>query len=176
MQDPTRSRRHLRSRAGQAIAEFAISAIVLLLLLLAILQFAFIYNAQIGITNSIRDAARYGSSFTANDDTAASTAAGSTWSFTTSTLSSHVSPYYSTRLVAGSGACFEGYTDSNGQPAVRVRVSAIYDHPLVVPLISAIIDGFDGSNDGSFRLTSSIELRVDNPAEPVPAVSSRCSP
>ena len=177
MHDSLHSQRRRRSRAGQAIAEFAISAIVLLLLLLAILQFAFLYNAQIGVTNSVRDAARYGSSLTANDDGTTVLAANSTESFLTSTLTAHVSPYYSTRLAAGSGVCFEEYSDPNLQSAIRIRVTAIYEHPLVVPLISAIIDGFDGSNDGFFAMTSSIELHVDNPAEPVPNLSTTiCRP
>jgi Flp pilus assembly protein TadG len=158
------------TESGQAIAEFAISAVILLLLLLAILQFAFLYNAQIGLTNGLRDAVRYGSSLTANTDATALTAANSTYSFLTTSLGSHVSPYSSSRLASGTQVCYEGYTDPTG-PAVRVKVTAVYDHPLLVPLINLIIDAFDGAVDGSYRITSTIEMRVDNPIDPVPALS-----
>lgn len=158
------------STRGQGLAEFAISATVLLLLLLSILQFAFLYNAQIGVMNSVRDAARYGSSLTANTDATATTAAGLTSAFLASTLASHVTPFSASR-VASASSCFEQYPDAGATPAVRVRVTVAYDHPLVVPLIGAIIDGFDGSFDGSFRMTSMIEIRVDNPADPVPALT-----
>jgi len=38
-----------------------------------------------------------------------------------------------------------------------------YRHPLFIPLISGIIDGFDGANDNAYRLGSSAEIRVANP-------------
>jgi len=159
--------------SGQAIAEFAISATVILLLLLSILQFGLLYNAQIGLTNGVRDATRYGSSLTANDDATATTQAGATWTFLTSSLGSHVTPYSPARLlVPGSEVCYEGYSDPSGAAAVRVRVTAVYQHPLVVPLVGMIIDAADGLSDGYYSLGSTSEMRVDNPAEPVPNVTS----
>lgn len=176
MPDSVRSQRRRRSRAGQAIAEFAISAIVLLLLLLAILQFAFIYNAQIGVANGVRDAARYGSQLLANTNATADTAAGQTYAFLSTSLGTYVAPYSPSNLGTGSQACFEPYTAPGAQPAVRVLVTAVYRHPLVVPLISTILDGFDSSSDGAFAMTTTLELRVDNPSEPVPSVAGiRCN-
>lgn len=170
--DPRQSSLNLDlSQGGQAIAEFAISAIVILLLLLSILQFGLIYNAQIGLTNGVRDAARYGASVTANTDATATTQATATWNYLASSLGSHVEPYSSAQLVAGSQVCYQEYTDSNGQVAVRVEVTAVYLHPLIVPLISAIIDAVDGSADGHYRITSTTEMRVDNPADPVPSIT-----
>ena len=55
-----------RREAGQSVAEFTIVAIPMLFLLLGILQFGLIYNAQVGLTNAIRDAARYGSGLPAS--------------------------------------------------------------------------------------------------------------
>ena len=46
---------------GQALTEFALVLPVLMLVLGAILQFGLIFTSQIGITNSVREAARYGS-------------------------------------------------------------------------------------------------------------------
>lgn len=160
------------TQSGQAIVEFAVSALVILLLLLAILQFALLYNAQIGLENGVRDATRYGSSLTANSDATAATQADATWTYLTASLGNHVTPYSAARLATGSQVCYEGYTDANGQPAVRVRVTALYQHPLVVPLIAAILDPADGAGDGFFVINSTAEMRVDNPAEPIPAVTS----
>lgn len=171
MDPSTDLRRHHHRAAGQAIAEFALSGTLILLLLLTILQFALLYNAQIGLTNGVRDATRYGSSLTANTNATATTQASATWTFLTSSLSSHVTPYSAARLAPASQVCYEGYSDPGGQPAVRVRVTASYEHPLVVPLISQIIDAADGATDGYYVIRATSEMRVDNPAEPVPAVT-----
>lgn len=166
---------------GQAIAEFALAAIPLFMLLLAILQFGFIYNAQVGLTNAVRDAARYGSSLTANTDASALTAATNSFSFLTGSLDKYVAPYNAGLLVSGSGAsevCYTQHTDGNaGQSPVWVDVSAQYRHPLLVPLVGALIDVFDGASDGSFSITASTELRVDNPSAPAPLLSvTTCNP
>lgn len=166
---------------GQAIAEFALAAIPLFLLLLAILQFGFIYNAQVGLTNAVRDAARYGSSLTANTDASALVAATNSFSFLTGNLGKYVAPYNSGLLVSGSGAsevCYSQHTDGNaGQTPVWVDVSVQYRHPLLVPIVSLIIDAFDGASDGSFKITASTEIRVDNPSTPAPLLSvTTCNP
>ena len=179
--DPAILRATRSHERGQAIAEFALASIPLLLLLLGILQFGFIYNAQVGLTNAVRDTARYGSSLTANTDASATTAATNTFGFLTGSLDKYVAPYNSGLLVTGSGAsevCYSQHTDGNsGQTPVWVDVSAQYRHPLLVPLVGMIIDAFDGSADGSFTITSSTELRVDNPSAPAPILSSTaCNP
>src|SRR6476469_3301297 len=43
---------------GQALVEFALVLPVLVILLLSIIQFAFIFAAQTGVTNAVREAAR----------------------------------------------------------------------------------------------------------------------
>lgn len=174
--------RATRSRErGQAIAEFALAAIPLLFLLLGILQFGYIYNAQVGLTNAVRDTARYGSSLTANTDVTATTAATDTYGFLTGSLGKYVAPYDSGLLVTGAGAsevCYSQHTDGNaGQAPVWVDVSAQYRHPLLVPLVGVLIDAFDGAVDGSLNITASTEFRVDNPSTPAPVLSSTaCNP
>ncbi len=176
-------RRRRRAERGQSIVEFAIVAVPLLLLLLGILQFAYIYNAQIGLTNGVRAVARFGSSLTANTDGTAGTAASATYANLTGSLDDYVRPFAASRLASGTQVCFEPYQEqSNGapggtRPAVRVRVTAVYDHPLLVPIVGSIIDLVDGAANGSYRITSTIELRVDNPIDPAPAVGAgHCTP
>ena len=165
---------------GQAIAEFAVAAIPLLFLLLGILQFGFIYNAQVGLTNAVRDTARYGSSLVANTDANAPTAATNTYAFLTGSLGKYVTPYNAGLLEIGTGAseaCFSQHDDGTGQSPVWVTVTAEYRHPLLVPLVGLIIDAFDGSFDNSFTITASTEIRVDNPSSPAPVLSATaCNP
>lgn len=164
------------TQSGQAIVEFAVSALVILLLLLAILQFALLYNAQIGVSNGVRDTTRFGSQLKANTDATALAAATQTFAFLSTSIGTYVTPYSATSLGSASEACFEPYTDPAGQSAVRVRVTAVYLHNLVVPLIGAFLDGLDGTLDGRFAMTSDLEMRVDNPTEPVPALTgAQCS-
>jgi len=42
------------------------------------------------------------------------------------------------------------------------RVQVEYRHPLFIPLISQILDGFDGATDQAYRLGTSEEIRVSN--------------
>jgi len=153
--------------AGQAIAEFAIAAIPMLLLLLGILQFALIYNSQVGLTNAIRDAARYGSSIAVTDVATATTAANSTRTFLLGELPKYVSPYDATKVVtSATQVCYVQHSDgtTSGQPAF-VRVTLAYAHPLFVPIISFILDGFDGVSDSAYRITVTTELVDDNPTQ-----------
>ena len=135
------------------------------------MQFAYLYNAQIGLTNAVRDAARYGSTLVANSDATATTGAGRAATFLLSSLNTYITPYSTSAKGAGTQACYDDYVDSDGVSAARITVTAVYNHPLIVPLIGNIIDAFDGSADGAYRITVTFDLRVDNPPDPVPAIT-----
>jgi len=167
----TGARRTRHAANGQALAEFAVAAVPLLLLLLGILQFALIYNAQVGLTNGVRDAARYGSSLVANTDAAAGQAADLTIAFLGTALAANVVPYDAANVGVGTQVCFAPGTDTPLPTEIRVRVTAVYGHPLVVPLINLIVDAADGNSDGLYTISSTIELRVDNPPDPPLAVA-----
>lgn len=162
---------------GQSVAEFAIVAVPLLLLLLGILQFGLIYNAQVGLTNAIRDAARFGSTQPALDETSAGITATSTYNKLTASLAKYVSPYNAGDLDSTTRVCVSQHADGAGADPAFVRVTAAYDHPLIVPLIGSIIDAIDGSSNGRFRITATTELRVDNPTQGNVSISSpECRP
>jgi Flp pilus assembly protein TadG len=167
----------VRAHSGQAVAEFAIVAAPLLLLLLAILQFALIYNAQVGLTNAIRDAARYGSGLPVTTTAAAGPAASSTYSRLGAAMAANVAPFSASRLASATQVCFSAHDDGTGTTAAFVRVTAAYDHELVVPLVGAILDSIDGSTNGGFRITATTELRVDDPTQAAIVIpSSVCAP
>ena len=152
----------------------------MLLLLLGIVQFAFIYNAQVGLTNAIRDSARFGSTLTTVDGTSAQKTADDTYANLTSRLGSYVSPYEAANLVLppASQACVSQHLDGAGASPAFVRVTATYDHPLFVPIVGAIIDALDGSSSpGAYRISVTTELRIDNPdGSTITIPSTVCNP
>ena len=162
---------------GQSVTEFALVAVPLFLLLLGILQFGIIYNSQVGLTNAIRDAARYGSTLSATDATTAGSLATATFGKLTTSLPKYVSPYSASDLDSTSQACVSQHPDGAGAQPAYVRVTAVYDHPLFVPLVGIIIDALDGASDNAFRITATTELRVDNALQGTISISSpECRP
>ena len=159
------------------MAEFALVAVPLMLLFLGILQFGVIYNSQVGLTNAIRDAARFGSSQAAVDAASAGSLATATYNKLAGSLPKYVSPYSAADLDATSQACVSQHADGAGSQPAFVSVTAVYDHPLFVPLVGAIIDGLDGTTDGAFRISVTTELRVDNPSQATITIGSpECRP
>lgn len=158
-------------RRGQALPEFALVLPILALILLSIIQLAFIFGAQIGITNAVREAARLAAVTTPTTTVAQATANGTgvygaLTNGTTGFLKRNVFAYSTSGLVvAGSPitrVCYQNFTDSLGRPAVTVKVDAYYRHPLFIPLIGAILDGLDGTSNDGFQVGASEELRVEN--------------
>lgn len=160
---------HVRCRprpgfqGGQATPEFGLVAPILFLILFAIIQFGFTLSGQIGFTNGVREAARY-----------ASTVPNTTTAAVKLELQSRSLPKAIPGFSVGNfdGAAtvvaYCAYTNPNHTVlapsySIKVRVTAVYKHPLLLPLVNAIVDRVDGSNDG--RLTASVteEMRVENP-------------
>lgn len=172
---------------GQALPEFALVLPILALILLAIIQLAFIFAAQIGITNAVREAARLAAVSTPTTD---ATQAFSNGSRVYLALSDPATGYlkrnvfaYATAGLVTSGSpttrvCYVSFTDSLNKPAVTVKVEAYYRHPLFIPLIGAILDGLDGTSNDGFRVGASEEMRVENEEllSTYPGLVSTCAP
>jgi Flp pilus assembly protein TadG len=158
---------------GQSLAEFALVVPILAILLMALLQIGFLFLTQVGLTNAAREAARNAASIPVATVATATTAA--TTYNTRLTSPSAVSPGFLRRNVGAyspgqlvttgaqrTSVCYYSFTDPSGAPAVMARVHVEYSHPLFIPLISQILDGFDGANDGGYRLGVTEEIRVAN--------------
>ncbi len=162
----TRSRHLAR---GQALAEFALILPILALLLLSIIQFAFIFAAQLGVTNAVREAARLAAITT---PTVTTTEAGSNGSgvhgaltnSTTGFLKKNVFAYDPAGLVSSlTTVCYRQTTDTAGKRIILVRVDAAYVHRLFIPLLDGLLNGLDGdATDGGLRVRASEEMRVEN--------------
>jgi Flp pilus assembly protein TadG len=157
-------------RRGQALPEFALILPVLALIFLSIVQLGFIFSAQVGITNAVREAARLAAVTTPTITTfdASANGAGVLSALTDSStgfLKNNVFAYSSANLATGLGStqvCYVSFTDSAGKPAVKVKVDAAYRHPLFIPLVGAILDAIDGTSGDGFKVSASEEMRVEN--------------
>lgn len=168
-----------RDRSGQALTEFAIVLPVLFLLLAGILQFGLIFTSQIGLTNAVREAARLGSVIPATDTSSAASAESAVRASLlgtggvcgpTGTLARNVHPFICAPndTAPGLGPGSSSVTHCQRQNAagpdysVFVTVTVSYNHPILLPVIGNIIDAMDGGTPGSFRLTASEQMRVEN--------------
>jgi Flp pilus assembly protein TadG len=161
------SRTHERER-GQALAEFALVLPVFLLIFFAVVQFGVLLSAHIGLTNAVREVARFGSTIPTSDGSPST--AVQTY-LTDTVLPGYVATYSKSNL-GSSSVTYCKYQDTSGKYSVRLTVSATYNHPLFVPFVNVVLDAIDGSRDGSFTLTTSEAMRVENPpltsAPPLP--------
>ncbi len=161
-QDPAR---------GQGLVEFALVLPVLAVILLSILQFGILFSAQVGITNAVREAVRNASAIPVATLANAGTAADSVYDRltdpSTGLLKRNGSGYSVSALVEApdiprTQVCYYSYTDATDGISIMARVQVVYKHPLFIPLISQILDGFDGATDQAYRLGTSEEIRVSN--------------
>lgn len=175
----TTRRRRPRS-SGQALTEFALVFPVVLLMLAAILQFGLIFTSQIGLTNSVREAARYGSVLSVVADTDAAAAGAQVLAYLVGSggvcgpsglLSTNVHPFVcaATDNDPGLGPnsasvsyCKYQNVSGGGTWSIRIAVRVSYNHPLYLPIVGNIIDAMDGGTPGSFRLTANEQMRVEN--------------
>ncbi len=168
--------RHIRSRTahdretreGQALVEFALILTPFLLLIFGIIQMGLLFSTQLGLSTAARETARYASTLITTSSTQATT--NGTSAFTdmrSSKLPQYVIAYTDSNLVTTGGTpssvTYCQYSNG-GTPttwAIRVRARVEYRQVLLLPLVSLIIDGLDGTNDSKFRLGSREEMRVE---------------
>lgn len=162
-----------RSR-GQSLVEFSLILTPLALVLLGLLQFGFIFNAYITMTNAVRESARIGTiyvydrtmsksqndaarnnqmrtsllaSFNQLETTAPSFTSSSTW--TQSGLQYTTGDLRITYVVPS------GITDSDARVGQRVTVRATYHLALLIPFAASFL-----TLDGSGRLPITTEATM----------------
>ena len=157
--------RQASSTSGQSLVEFSLVLMPLFLILLGIIQFGFIFQSYVTMTNAARDAARLGTVYvydrtlvtkSANDLARNETIRAQVMS--SMNVLGTTSPHFTTSgtwtqsgLVFTNGDLVITYSipdGSNGDPAVtdsdtrtgeRITVSATYHQDLVIPLIAALL-------------------------------------
>jgi len=157
------------SQGGQALVEFALVAPIFFLLLFGVIQLGLIFGGQNGVVAAARDTARY----------------ASTYRIATVADATDVCPLVLTQLTNDLGQFVPGFAPSregtpvvsytwlqnpdgpNGSPGsyyAQINVGVSYEFPLYVPIVSNIVDGWDGVIDQSARLSAHEEMRIENSA------------
>ncbi len=171
---PNRVRRRRSRQDGQSLVEFALVLTPLFLILLGIVQFGFIFNAYITITNATREAAReatiyaYDRSLTEGQNDAARNDVVRTTFQGSLNLLSPDAPYFTTTGTwTQNGDTFTngdltityvlpaGIPDSEPRTGQSVTVQARYHENLLIPLISALLP-----RDGNGRLALTGEVTM----------------
>lgn len=153
---------------GQALVEFALIFTPFLLIIFGIIQMGLLFSTQLGLSTAARETARYASTLvTINATQIAANGANAAADMRGSKLPQYVIAYSDSNLVTtgtpSSAVTYCQYTNI-GSPttwSLRVRAQVEYRQQLLLPLISTIIDGLDGTNDDKFRLGSREEMRVE---------------
>jgi Flp pilus assembly protein TadG len=150
-------------QSGQALLELALVAPILIMLLAGLVQFALIFETQIGISNAVREAARRGATFETPDVGTAQTNA--TWTRTTlqsllGNSQNHDASRDNLEVCIVTPAAPDD-VDVSGNAQVVVRITASYRHPLFLPIVDLILDRIDGVTDQSLLASTSTEFRVE---------------
>jgi Flp pilus assembly protein TadG len=147
-----------RAKQGQSLVEFSLILLPLFLILLGIIQFGFIFNTYVTMTNAARDSARLGTVYVYDRTlTKAQNDLSRNNSIKTQVLASmnglsQTAPRFTTGGTwTQSGLTFtngdlvityeipSGVTDSDPRTGERITVNATYHQDLVIPLISALL-------------------------------------
>ena len=157
--------------AGQSLVEFSLILFPLFLILLAIIQFGFIFSSYVTMTNAARDAARIGTIYVYDPDLSklqndvkrneavensvlasmsmlGKTAPYFTYTSSWSQTGTATAPIFTDGDLVISYVVPSGVLDSDTRSGEQVTVQATYHQDLVVPLISNFLP-----KDGGGRLT-----------------------
>jgi Flp pilus assembly protein TadG len=157
-------------RNGQALTEFALVAPILFFLIMAIFQFAFVLEAQIGLTNAVREAARRGAASPATSTTALGSYISSQLTGG-GLLASNVQGFQTSRMAGGSPTVsFCQYTVGS-VTSDQVSVAVTYGYPVFFPLLSFATDAVDGAIDNAWTLTATAQMKLEANTTDTPAAT-----
>jgi Flp pilus assembly protein TadG len=162
---------------GQSLVEFAFVLMPLFIILLGIIQFGFVFNAYVTITNASREAARiatvyiYDASLSKTQNDLARNNEIKTSLLASMNLLAKTSPNFSTGSSwTQSGLAFTngdlvvtyvvpaGVTDTDSRTGQQVTVRAVYHQDLVIPLINTFLPKDAG---GRLGLNSEVTMVVN---------------
>jgi hypothetical protein len=185
-----RSRHSDSGESGQALLELALVVPILVLLVMAIFQFAFVIQSQMGLTNAVREAARRAA---ATPEPAPNWVALTDWTeselcgdatapcdaglleqnvpaFSAALLPADPVITYCTYAIAGSSGTLTNY---------QINVSVQYQHPLFFALLAFATDAIDGTPNGRWDLSSAAQMRLESldytdPSFTAPPITGVC--
>jgi hypothetical protein len=187
---PPLPNRRRPEEAGQALLELALVTPLLVFLVMAIFQFAFVIETQMGLTNALREAARR---VAASEPVGqpAWTGAGSMTEWVQTQLCGSLTPPCSGGLLGQNVQGFEGSRLVAGTPPVpilptvafcsypvtgasgtdtqyRVQIDLTYSHPLFFAAMGYATDALDGNSNGTWDLPVTAQMRLENIDDTIP--------
>lgn len=153
------------------MAEFAIVGPIFFLLLFGLIQLGIVFGSQNGVVNAVRETARRAATYRIGESTiqvqlgagAGTGICGQAEDELDAQLSAAVPGYSATNL--DPTISWTWRSDGSGTWFLYATVDVQYRHPLYVPLVSVILDGFDADpGGGNLILGASEQMRVENPA------------
>jgi len=172
-----RVRRGEPGQRGQSLVEFALVLTPLLLILLGIIQFGFVFNTYVTLTNAAREAAREGTVYvydrtlTKDQNDAARNEEMRTTLLASLNLLSKTAPQITTSGAwTQSGTTFTtgdltvsynlpaSVTESDPRTGQEITVRARYHQDLIIPLIAALLPRDAG---GRLVLTGEVTMVVN---------------
>jgi Flp pilus assembly protein TadG len=151
----SRNRRRHRER-GQALIEFALTAPILLTLLLGTIEIGNGLNSYIKVVSVARDSARLGAQTCSGVTTTCDTSLRNLVTTEAGSLRGDES-WVSNNICAANtaGMCISHFNDASSSNTNAVKVRVCYDHPLLV--------GLPGVIPNPIRMCSAATMRVINP-------------
>ena len=163
---------------GQALAELALVTPILLLLIMAVVQFAFVLETQMGLTNAVREAARRAAAdpspteagvLAQLDGLLAANIQGYEPSHLWTALDGPEygpSPAVTFCSYSVAGVSLDNY---------RVTIYVAYKNPVFFPLLSYATDLLDRKSNGTWDLVAEASMRIEADTAPL-GVSGPCPP
>jgi Flp pilus assembly protein TadG len=143
---------------GQSLVEFSLVMLPLFIILLAIIQFGFIFNSYVTMTNSAREGARLGTVYVydrslskAQNDLARNNAIRSAVLSSMNLLNKTAPNFATTTTWTQSGLTFSngdlivtyvvptGVTETDTRVGQQITVRATYHQDLIIPLIAQLL-------------------------------------
>lgn len=151
---------------------------MLVLLVMAIFQFAFVIQSQMGLTNAVREAARRAAATTTDNPTWTDLRAwtlvqlnGDGTPANPGLLPENVQAYESARLwpapyplmanTTSPAVTFCSYSAA-GTTNYRLQIGVRYKHPIFFGLLAFATDLVDGTDNGFWDLNASADMRLEN--------------
>jgi Flp pilus assembly protein TadG len=166
--------RPAKGESGQSLVEFSLVLMPLFFILLGIIQFGFIFNTYVTMTNAARDAGRLGTvyvydrSLTKSQNDLARNESIKAAVLSSMNMLAKTSPHFSTSGTwSQSGQTFtngdlvityllpSGVTSSDPRTGQQLTVKAVYHQDLVIPLVSTFLPQDSG---GRLRLTGEVTM------------------
>jgi Flp pilus assembly protein TadG len=150
---------------GQTLAEFAITAPILFLLLFGVIQVGLLMASQNGLVNGVRDSTRRAATYRVNDQSLTGAIFGAVCDAVEEELSKRLHKempgFIDDPARLDTTIVYEWNPDpTTGEYSLIANITVEYDAPLFIPLVGILLNP---PNPDTFPLRASEQMRIENP-------------